>query len=486
MKTAKLGLGGRRPSARIQPIDPDQPRVEKVLTEKEKYTKMWRVDEYRKVAPGELAAQTFLSLAKPKDGEEVIDFGCGTGRSIFPFLMFSKLNITLTDFAPNCLDDVVRKAIDTHNERITFIEHDLTRDPVKYARYGYCTDVMEHIPEDDVDLVLMNIMESARSVFFRISTTPDVMGPKYLKQHLHLTVHDYAWWCAKFAGLGATILHSEDLGGAVDFYVTAWSKKLPDKFLVNTPREKILENIEVNAKWGCKHVRPHMPQDIEVMLLCGGPSLNDFEEEIWENYHNGMKVVTVNGAYQWCQERGITNVNQCMLDARPFNRRFVEPVREDCYYFIASQCDPSVYEILPKHRTFYWHCTTNDEAIAIIDKHYPEYVLCGGGSTVALRALVLLRILGFKNQLIYGMDSCLRNDEHHAYLQAENDSTAPVVPVMVGDKTFFCHRWMAYQAFEFIDMMRGMSEEFSLTVKGDGLIAHILETGAELPQLEET
>jgi hypothetical protein len=44
---------------------------------------------------------------------------------------------------------------------------------------------------------------------------------------------------------------------------------------------------------------------------------------------------------------------------------------------------------------------------------------------------------------------------------------------------------MAYQAFEFIEMLEFMAEEFSLTVKGNGLIAHIMETGASLPDLEE-
>jgi hypothetical protein len=83
------------------------------------------------------------------------------------------------------------------------------------------------------------------------------------------------------------------------------------------------------------------------------------------------------------------------------------------------------------------------------------------------------------------MDSCVIDDNHHAYEQEENDSKLELVPVMVGDKTFHCQPWMAYQAFEFIEMLEFMAEEFSLTVKGNGLIAHIMETGASLPDLEE-
>lgn len=486
MKPAKLGLIGKTPKATVAPIDPDKPRVEKKLTEREKYEKMWTVDEYRAVAPGELAANTFLSLAKPEADEEIIDFGCGTGRGALHMYFFGRMNVTMVDLAENCLDEDLKTACLNFPDRIRFQQHDMNEPLDRHAKYGYCTDVMEHIPEDEVDTVLDNILNSAQNVFFRISTTPDTMGPRYLRQPLHLSVHDYKWWAMKFLEHDVTILHSEDLGGAVDFYVTGYTSNLPTNVKVNTAPEKVIENIRENAKWGCNPVRAHMIQDDqEIMILAGGPSLNDFEDEILENYRAGMKVITVNGTYQWAQERGIMRVNQCMIDARPFNARFVEPPRDDCYYFIASQCDPSVFEKLPPERTFYWHVTGTPDAIEAIDECYPEYVLAGGGSTVVLRTIVLMRILGFKKMVIYGMDSCIRGTDHHAYEQKENDYKVSTIPVTIGGKTFTCQPWMAYQAFEFMDMVKTLGDEFMLDVKGDGLIAHILKTGAEMPEIEE-
>ena len=88
---------------------------------------------------------------------------------------------------------------------------------------------------EDVDKVLNNIIDGAQSVFFRISTTPDVMGEKYLRTPLHLTVKPYSWWAKKFIELDCTILHSEDLGNAVDFYVTGWSSHLPTDIKLNYP-----------------------------------------------------------------------------------------------------------------------------------------------------------------------------------------------------------------------------------------------------------
>ena len=485
MQTVNLGFQGQTPGATLGKIDPSQPRKEKKLTEKEKYTKMWTVDDYRKVSPGELAANTFFSVAKPKAGSDITDFGAGTGRGGLMLWAMGKLNVTMLDFADNCLDGDLVTATEKFPEQIRFQEHDLTQPVEKHTRYGYCTDVMEHIPTEDVDKVLNNILDAAQSVFFRISTDLDVMGPKYLKQHLHLTVKDYSWWAKKFIEHDCTILHSEDLGNAVDFYVTGWSSSLPQNIKINTSEEKIFSNIKENSKFPCKHVRAHQIQDdVEIQIICGGPSLNDFEDEIIENWQNGMKTVTMNGTYNWAQERGITNVNQCMIDARPFNKRFCEPVRDDCNYFIASQCDPEVFEMLPHDKTYFWHCTGSAAAVDVVNDNYPEYLIAGGGSTVALRTICLMRILGFKKMHVYGMDSCNMDGEHHAYSQPENDYKVRNIPVTVEGRTFDCQPWMAYQAYDLVSMVKTIGDEFMLDVKGDGLIAHIFKTGAEMPEIE--
>ena len=52
---------------------------------------------------------------------------------------------------------------------------------------------------------------------------------------------------------------------------------------------------------------------------------------------------------------------------------------------------------------------------------------------------------------------------------------------MVEGRTFDTHPWMALQATEFAYLIARAGDEFDLTIKGDGLIAHIYETGAEPP-----
>ncbi len=169
------------------------------LTECEKYERMWSIEEYRWVSPGEHNVDAFLDIVKPHG--EVIDFGCGTGRAGVA-LAAKGLSVTLIDFTENSRDIEARG--------LPFIRHDLTQPIPISASYGFCTDVMEHIPPTDVETVIRNICDSADNVFFQISTTPDHMGAS-IGHELHLTVQPHVWWKAALSKFGE-VTFDRDLG----------------------------------------------------------------------------------------------------------------------------------------------------------------------------------------------------------------------------------------------------------------------------------
>ncbi len=163
------------------------------LTERDKYRLMWQMDSYRVLSPGECVVSLFLEMVKPEG--LIIDFGCGTGRAS---TALDKLGhkVLLVDFADNCRDDEALS--------LPFLEWDLTRPLPPRANYGICCDVMEHIPPEDVEKVILNIMASAETVFFQISTVPDAFG-KLIGQPLHLSVHDHDWWLGLFGFLDLNV-----------------------------------------------------------------------------------------------------------------------------------------------------------------------------------------------------------------------------------------------------------------------------------------
>lgn len=466
--TAHTGAVGYAPTVTVRPI------------ERELYRQMWERPEYRQVSPGEQCAQSFLELAKPKKGSTVVDLGCGTGRGGLALAFFGGMDVTLLDFASNSLDEDIQQMLPAQSHALRFVEADLTKELPVNAAYGFCCDVLEHIPPLLVDVVLDNCLRACQHVYFQISTVDDALGV-LVGHKLHLSVHPYEWWLQKFQERGCVVHWSDHNEAACAFYVTAWSdaQKVVDAGVLNIEEEKALANVSHNITQGWEQVSPHLTNDVEVMILGGGPSLNDHLDEIKKLRGEGVKLITLNGAYNWAVEHGLPPSAQVVVDARAFNARFVRPVVDDCKYLIASQCDPSLLEGLPKERTYLWH-TSAEASRAVLDAHYSgRWWHVPGGSTVLLRAIPLLRMLGFKQFHLFGCDSCLTEAEHHAYEQKENDDDV-VIPVTCGGRVFQCHPWMCSQAQEFMSLIHAMGDELELAVHGDGLLAWILQYGSDL------
>jgi len=186
---------------------PDMFNVPRQISEEEKYERMWLHSDYRAFAPGEQAADTFLNVIEGKG--RVIDFGCGTGRGAMK-INAAGHEVLLVDFAGNCRD---REAM-----VLPFRKHDLTQPLDERAEYGYCTDVMEHIPPEHVDDVLRNIFACCGNVFFQISLVDDVCGA-YIGHPLHLSIHPAEWWTQKLEQFGRIYWFAKYPQTAM-FYVT--------------------------------------------------------------------------------------------------------------------------------------------------------------------------------------------------------------------------------------------------------------------------
>jgi hypothetical protein len=253
---------------------------------------------------------------------------------------------------------------------------------------------------------------------------------------------------------------------------------------VNEDKDKIRDNIEKNIKLGLPQVQPYETQwNKAVGLVLGGPTLKETFPDLLEKRKNGMPVITVNGSHRYCITNGLIPSAMIMLDSREFNNRFVYPLVEDCKYFISSQCHPSVFENLKDSKVWIWHCAGDDNFDLLKGVYGEEYYPIMGGATIALRAVHLLRMLGFHKFEMYGFDSCIIG-EHHAYEQHENDGEE-VLDVVVSGREFQCTAAHYHQAKEFVDMISKTGEHYDLVVHGDGLISHIIKNPDSLKIKEE-
>jgi hypothetical protein len=265
---------------------------------------------------------------------------------------------------------------------------------------------------------------------------------------------------------------------------------------VNVGPSEVASNIKANIRRPLPQARPHQIQGTRVAIVAGGPSLRDTLGELRDLVFEGAKVVAVNGAYAYLIANNIKPSMQVVIDARPFNARFVEPAIPGCRYFLASQCAPVTFDACEGRDVHVFHCIGSDEEEDLLKGWYGgSYHLIGGGTTVTLRAILLLRMLGFIRMDIFGMDSCWLDDQHHAYEQSENNRDRAIKVWLVPKdpktgkemfeerKCFYCDPWHMKQAEEFQAIVASVGDSFMLNVHGDGMIAGLLRMGARLSRI---
>jgi SAM-dependent methyltransferase len=176
--------------------------IDPAVVERDKYNDIWSVPDYvRAESPGVLNVERFLKIVKPKPGYSVVDLGCGSGQAGL-MLRDAKLHVTWLDITDAALlPDVPREC---------FIEAPLWQ-VSGHRDYGFCVDVMEHIPTEYVMLTLDRIVRVCATSFFSIALRPDVFG-QIIGQPLHLTVRDFIWWRDRLAAIGK-LVDARDLCG---------------------------------------------------------------------------------------------------------------------------------------------------------------------------------------------------------------------------------------------------------------------------------
>lgn len=429
--------------------------------EKEYYDAYWENDKNREKCRGENLALAFIKEAKPAPGSTVYDFGCGTGRGGMAVALLGHCKVTLIDLSVNYLDEDVANACKNQGDNLTFLEHDLYNPVLIKAKYGYAINFLDKLNIEDFPNTIKNCLRSVDRLYFTITVTEE---------------RPFEWWVNYLRHCDViTYLSSLEEDGEATFYTSSW---IDATLLLSLGKlnieDTLVSNIKTNIKNGFTQCVPHAKQEREVILLAGGSSLNNHIEDIKQKRHEGMALVTVNGTYKWAIDKGLTPSAQVLVDGREHNKKFLSPTLPTCRYLIASQCHPSLFEGMSKDQTLIWHATVPEDLEEEVNSQFSGvWYKITGGSTVILRSIILLRMLGYYKFHIYGFDSCLMDGQHHAYEQLENEGEQ-LVTVSLEDKTFICTTWMAIQAQEFMIQSQIMGDEINLAVYGNGLIANIL------------
>lgn len=262
---------------------------------------------------------------------------------------------------------------------------------------------------------------------------------------------------------------------------------------MNTTDGQILQNVQSSIRRGHPQMSEYplqhnlylQAQTSHVCLVGSGPSLNETVPELVALLRTGATLVTLNGAYLWCLERNLEPRTQIVMDARASNVRFVQPYIDRCNYVLASQCDPAVWDAVQNYRNVrIWHPVIKDAGGPVsqaLDAYYGgQWMGIGGGTTVATRALHLLRKAGYVRFSLFGVDCCWLGGEHHALSQPENarDTNHEVRIAIRGaatERVFECAPWHLKQMDDFLITLRINGRHFMLDVHGEGMLAYAIQ-----------
>lgn len=122
-------------------------------------------------------------LARRIGARTLLDYGCGAGEAysaphkLHHDLLISRAKVTLYDPA--------------------FPKY--AREPRGKFDLVLCSDVLEHVPEDQVDAFVENLFSHAeKAVWASVCCRAAKKCFPGTEVNLHVTIRDYAWWHAKF------------------------------------------------------------------------------------------------------------------------------------------------------------------------------------------------------------------------------------------------------------------------------------------------
>lgn len=249
------------------------------------------------------------------------------------------------------------------------------------------------------------------------------------------------------------------------------------------PAEQVLSNVEKAFEFDTArfHLLPEFMKpkgDLPLAIVAGGPSLKTTLEELEPYRHN---IMVCGSAHDHVVSLGYVPRYAVFCDPDPIMLNYVRKPHPQTTYLLASHCNANLFDALRHFPIAMWHpagIASKEEE----DRIYHAEPRIGGGCTVTLRAIPLAIMLGYSNQHFFGFDSCISEEEHHAY--AAEDVSKPI-DVRVGEngRTFHAPGYLLAQAQQFQSIvLKGYGHLFTPTIHGDGLIAEIMREGHRLAE----
>ncbi|MGH6931298.1 MAG: 6-hydroxymethylpterin diphosphokinase MptE-like protein, partial [Dongiaceae bacterium] len=210
----------------------------------------------------------------------------------------------------------------------------------------------------------------------------------------------------------------------------------------------------------------YQDNDERIAVVCFGPSL----EDTWEEVREFKYIITCSGAHRFLIDRGIIPTWHIEVDPRPHKAKLIGQPHRDVEYLVASVCHREVFDLLDGFNVKLWHVFSDEAGRASVIHAFPRGEWCiTGGQHVGARAMTLARFLGFKKQVVFGMDHSFRPGRQHAAEHPNETKDKWLYDVRIGERLFLTSPAMHQYAIKFFKEVQKLGR-IELEVRGDGLL----------------
>jgi len=267
---------------------------------------------------------------------------------------------------------------------------------------------------------------------------------------------------------------------------------------VNTTAATAIDEMYANVKRSvhAKYKRFHELPEFQklkghnkpIIIVGGGPSLNkpEVQQELKDMAKLGP-IMAAGSSHDWLIRFGIHPDYTSVCDADPVTALYLKEHNSNpnAKYLLASCVSEDTYNLIDRERIYMWHCHS-DEVLAKMKEDRLEngtYHGVGGGCTVGLRSISLCMMLGYTNIHFFGFDSCLSDEEHHAYTfqDEERETLGQIYPIALGvdperggsgptSKVYMCAGYQLAQVTQFQECYLAHKSMFVPTFHGPGLL----------------
>jgi hypothetical protein len=240
-------------------------------------------------------------------------------------------------------------------------------------------------------------------------------------------------------------------------------------------RETVIANIARNSAKGLPSIQnlPEWREAEPIAIVGGGPSL----KETIEDLRPYQKIMACGSVHDYLIGQGVRPRWTVVSDPDPVMSQYLKRPSAGCTYLVASMCDESVFDALHGQHVVLWHCGDQEQSPDLWGE--TPKLLIGGGCTVGTRAFTIAAAFGYSNIHLFGFDTCLREEEHHAYKFATpEEELGEVTEISLFNPDGPKYRLAGYhlgQLFDFKKIMETLGHKVNVTAHGGGVIAEMLK-----------